>query len=96
MKPSIVAKLEVLQERCEEVEVLLGDPSIISNQARFRALSKEYAQLSDVTNCFQRWCQVQEDIHTAEHLLKDPEMRDMAQDELRASRASREQLEQQL
>ncbi|WP_074012913.1 peptide chain release factor 1 [Candidatus Sodalis sp. SoCistrobi] len=96
MKSSIVAKLEALQERREEVEVLLGDPGVIADQVRFRALSKEYAQLSDVTRCFQHWRQVQEDIHTAEHLLQDPEMRDMAQEELLASRASRDQLEQQL
>ncbi|AHF74202.1 Peptide chain release factor 1 [Candidatus Sodalis pierantonius str. SOPE] len=96
MKPTIVAKLEALQERREEVEVLLGDPGVIADQARFRVLSKEYAQLSDVTNCFQRWRQVQEDIHTAEHLQQDPEMRDMAQEELLASRANRERLEQQL
>lgn len=92
----MVAKLEALQERREEVEVLLGDLGVIADKVRFRVLSKEYAQLSDLINCFQRWCQVKEDIHTAEYLLQDPEMRDMAQEELQASRASRERLEQQL
>ncbi|TCV99690.1 peptide chain release factor 1 [Biostraticola tofi] len=96
MKPSIVAKLEALQERHEEVEVLLGDAGVITDQDRFRALSKEYAQLTDVTACFQRWQQVQEDILTAEMLLDDPEMRDMAQDELRQAKVIHEQLEQQL
>ncbi|MGL4958990.1 MAG: peptide chain release factor 1, partial [Plesiomonas sp.] len=49
MKPSIVAKLEALLERHEEVQAMLGEPSIITDQNRFRALSKEYAQLTDVT-----------------------------------------------
>ncbi|HEY0211384.1 PCRF domain-containing protein, partial [Acerihabitans sp.] len=96
MKPSIVAKLEALQERQEEVEVLLGDAGIINDQDRFRALSKEYAQLTDVTASFKRWQQVQEDIHTAEAMLDDPEMRDMAQEELKESKALQEELEQQL
>ncbi len=96
MKPSIVAKLEALQERHEEVEVLLGDAGVITDQDRFRALSKEYAQLTDVTACFQRWQQVQDDILTAELLLDDPEMREMAQDELRQAKSIQEQLEQQL
>ncbi|MGP4123282.1 MAG: peptide chain release factor 1 [Sodalis sp. (in: enterobacteria)] len=96
MRSSIVAKLEALQEHREEVEVLLGDPRVISDQARLRALSKEYAHLSDVTNCFQRWRQVQEAIHSAEHLSQDPEMRNMAQEELQSSRANLEQLAKQL
>lgn len=53
---------------------------------RFRALSREYAQLSDVSRCFTDWQQVQEDIETAQMMLDDPEMREMAQDELREAK----------
>ena len=96
MKPSIVAKLEALLERHEEVQAMLGEPSVIADQERFRALSKEYAQLTDVVKCFRDWQQAQEDLLTAEELLDDPEMRDMAQDELNAAKNSIEQLEQEL
>ncbi len=96
MKPSIVAKLEALQERHEEVQALLGDAGVIADQDRFRALSREYAQLTDVSRCFLEWRQVQEDLETAEMMLDDPEMREMAQEELKQARASSEALEQQL
>ena len=96
MKPSIVAKLEALYERHEEVQALLGDAQTIADQERFRALSREYAQLSDVSRCFTDWQQVQEDIETAQMMLDDPEMREMAQDELREAKEKSEQLEQQL
>ncbi|QCR35929.1 peptide chain release factor 1 [Nissabacter sp. SGAir0207] len=96
MKPSIVAKLEALQERHEEVQAMLGDAGVIADQERFRALSREYAQLTDVTRCFQHWRQVQDDLQTAEMMLEDPEMRDMAQDEIKQARAALEELEQQL
>lgn len=86
MKPSIVAKLEALHERHEEVQALLGDAGTIADQDRFRALSREYAQLSDVSRCFTDWQQVQEDIETAQMMLDDPEMREMAQDELREAK----------
>ncbi|MGL5761882.1 MAG: peptide chain release factor 1, partial [Plesiomonas shigelloides] len=46
--------------------------------------------------CFRDWQQAQEDLSTAEELLDDPEMRDMAQDELNAAKNSIEQLEQEL
>ena len=96
MKTSIVAKLEALQERHEEVEAMLGDASVIADQERFRALSREYAQLTDVSKCFRQWQQVQEDMATAELMLSDAEMRDMAMDELKIARAQSEELEQQL
>ncbi|HBV39791.1 MAG TPA: peptide chain release factor 1 [Erwinia sp.] len=96
MKPSIVAKLEALQERHEEVEAMLGDAGVIADQERFRALSREYAQLTDVSQCFRRWQQNQDDIATAEEMLNDAEMRDMAQEELKEAREVCEQLEQEL
>ncbi|KEA53570.1 peptide chain release factor 1 [Mangrovibacter sp. MFB070] len=96
MKPSIVAKLEALDERHEEVQALLGDAATIADQDRFRALSREYAQLADVSRCFQQWQQNAEDIETAESLLSDPEMREMAQEELDQARKMQESLEQQL
>ena len=43
MKSSIVAKLEALYERHEEVQALLGDAATIADQDKFRALSREYA-----------------------------------------------------
>ncbi|OQP34987.1 peptide chain release factor 1 [Pantoea latae] len=96
MKTSIVAKLEALQERHEEVEAMLGDASVIADQDRFRALSREYAQLTDVTQCFRAWQRTQDDIDTAQLMLEDAEMRDMAQEELQQARAESERLEQQL
>jgi peptide chain release factor 1 len=96
MKSSIVAKLEALQERHEEVQALLGDAEVIADQTRFRALSREYAQLSDVSRCFLQWQQIQQDIETAQEMLADPDMREMAQEELDSSRARSEELAHQL
>ena len=52
MKPSIISKLETLQERYEEVQALLSDAAVIADQNRFRTLSKEYAQLTDICHIF--------------------------------------------
>lgn len=96
MKSSIISKLENLKERYEEVEALLSDPTVIADQNRFRALSKEYAQLTDVVTCFGQWQQSQEDIEAAQLMLDDPEMRDMAQEELDNANQNIEALETQL
>lgn len=95
MKDSIIAKLESLKERYEELEALLGDVSVISDQDKFRAYSKEYSQLEEVVKCFNRWTQLNQNIEEAEILLDDPEMKEMAQMEIEESKAEIEEVEQQ-
>ena len=94
MKASILTKLETLVERYEEVQHLLGDPDVIGDQNKFRALSKEYSQLEEVTKCFQAYQQAQEDLAAAEEMANedDAEMREMAQEEIKEAKATIEQL----
>ncbi|MGM0524877.1 MAG: peptide chain release factor 1 [Pseudomonadota bacterium] len=98
MNPSIERKLEGLLERYQEVQALLGDAGVISDQNRFRALSKEYSQLEEVVDTFERYKQAQEDLSAAQEMAgdDDPEMREMAAEELREGETRVEQLEQQL
>jgi len=95
MKASIKAKLDHIQERYEEVGVLLGDASVISDQNQFRKLSKEYAELEPVVECYKEYQQVLENIEEAEELLKDADadMREMAEEERREGVSQREALE---
>ena len=48
MKASLLNKLEILQDRFEELTALLGDAEVISDQTRFRAYSREYAEVEPV------------------------------------------------
>ncbi|USD64641.1 peptide chain release factor 1 [Vibrio sp. SCSIO 43136] len=98
MKPSIMTKLQTLVERYEEVQHLLGDPEIIGDQNKFRALSKEYSQLEEVTKCFQAYEQAQEDLEAAQEMAKedDPEMREMAQEEIKEAKVNIEKLADEL
>ncbi len=98
MKASILTKLETLVERYEEVQHLLGDPDVIGNQDKFRALSREYSQLEEVTKCFQAYQQAQEDLVAAEEMANedDEEMREMAQEEIKGAKATIERLTDEL
>jgi peptide chain release factor 1 len=98
MKPSVVQKLETLVERFEEVQALLSDPVVIGDQNRFRALSKEYAQLEDVVRSFREYQDAQGDLTSAHEMLQedDAEMREMAQEEIKAAKAQIDTLEQEL
>lgn len=89
MKESVYHKLETIEERYEEVQALLSDPSVISDQNRFRELSKEYSELEGVVKTFLAFKEAHEDILAAEEMLKDsnPDMREMAQEEFKEAKA---------
>jgi peptide chain release factor 1 len=98
MKPSIHNKLEAISDRLEEISALLADPDVMSDQNQFRDLSKEYAQIDPVVQCFNRYTQNQNDHSEAEAMLKDedPDMREMGADELKTAKAQQEALELEL
>ncbi len=95
MKPSIQNKLENLVDRLEEISHLLSDPKVMGDQNRFRDLSKEYAQLEPVVQCFQQYQRTGEDIAAAEAMMQDddPEMREMGEEERRTAKETQAALE---
>jgi len=98
MKKSVYQKLEILVERFEEVQALLSDPHTIADQEKFRALSKEFSQLEQVTSVFNRFRSAEQDLASAEEMFKDddPDMREMAQDEYKSAKESVATLELEL
>ncbi len=84
MNPSIYNKLENLCERYEELEGLLSDADIISDQEKFRDFSKEYSELEPVVQSFSEYQKVLSDIDEAKLLQKDadPDVREMAEEEI--------------
>ncbi|OIM99848.1 peptide chain release factor 1 [Idiomarina sp. MD25a] len=98
MNPSIERKLEGLIERYEEVQALLGEPDIISDQDKFRSLSKEYSQLEEVVSAFNAYRQAQSDLSAANEMADDddPEMREMADEEITDAKQRVESLENSL
>ena len=95
MKASIQAKLESVAEQHEEIAALLGDPDIISDQNRFRELSKEYSQLEPIVSAFANYQQTDKDLLSAREMANDsdPDVRAMAEEELPELQAKLDNLE---
>ncbi len=93
MKPSLRGKLDQIAERFEEITALLADPEIQNDQRQFRALGQEYAQLEPVVEAYRRYVGNEEDIASARELLADPEMADLAQEELAGAEQLKSELE---
>ena len=96
MTPSLRRKLEALAERHEEVGRLLADSGVIADNARFRALSKEYSQLDPVVVSLAEHGQAQRNLAAAQALRDDPEMRELAEQEIPVAQARIAELEAEL
>jgi len=74
MKQELLNKLTSLQMRFEELTALLADASTIANQDKFRAYSKEYADLEPLVTVLNNYQQAQDDLVSAEELLSDEDL----------------------
>ena len=98
MKESLHLKLEKLLERQEELEGLLSDPEIISNQNKFRVLSQEYAEIRPIMICFNQYLKITKNIENSHDMLKedDNEIRELAEEELKKAEGESRKLENEL
>jgi peptide chain release factor 1 len=87
MKASMLAKLSRLEERLEEVSALLNAEEATRDLAEYRKLNREHAELAEVVEHFGAWKRARADRDTAEQLRDDPEMRELAAEEIAAADA---------
>ena len=97
---NIYDQLQALEDRYEELGELLSDPDIVSDTTRFMDLSKEEASTRETVAVYREYKKVLQNIEDAEEMLKDaggdPELEEMAKEELKDSKASKEEYEEKL
>ena len=81
MKESIRKSLTSLQEKASELSQQLSDPSITSDISKLTSLNKEFSEIKDVVENWANYQEIELTISDLEKLLKDEEMKDMAQEE---------------
>ena len=94
---SILEKLDGLEARYEEVSTLITDPSVIADQQRYVKLTKEYKDLDDIMKARKRYIDCLNAIKEAKDILaneKDPDMKEMAREELSENENLKPQLEE--
>lgn len=87
MKESLRLRLDQLSDRHEELTALLADVEVISDNKRFRQLSREHSDLSEITEVWTKYKQAEADIETAEAMLSDPDFKEMAVEEIKENKA---------
>ncbi|HCT73807.1 peptide chain release factor 1 [Psychrobacter aquimaris] len=99
MKESLRLRLDQMVDRYEEVTALLSDPSVISDNNKFRELSVEHSDLMDITTLWQNYVRAETDQADAEAMLKeasDPDMKEMMQEEIDNARETIVEMEEAL
>ena len=94
--PALHRKLETLSERHEELGHLLGAPEVLADAARFRELSREYAQLEPLVAALRAHEQTQRELADAEAMLDDPELGELAAADLQGLKDRLAALEQEI
>ena len=85
-------KLASEETRYEQLMAEMADPSVQSDNARFRENSKALAEIQPLVEHFRKYKEVVERISATQELLSDPDMRELAQEEMTELERSRHQL----
>ncbi|MDA0985321.1 MAG: peptide chain release factor 1 [Bacteroidetes bacterium] len=95
----MIEKLQIIQQRFDEVSDLIIQPDVITDQKRYIQLNKEYKDLSVMVEKIKAYKTLRSNIEEAEFILKeesDQEMIEMAKMELEAARAEIPTLEEEI
>lgn len=87
-------KLAAIYDRFRNLEEQLSDPSVIGDMDRFQKVNKEYKKLQPVVDAYHQYQELLGNIATAKEMLRDPEMKDMAELELEELKPEKETLEE--
>ena len=82
MKTFLRQQLERYPVRLQELDFFLQQPEVVNDMERYRALTREHAEVSEVAGHYQRFLRREADLEQAREMLEDPEMADMAREEL--------------
>ena len=92
----MLEKLKAIEARLTEVEHQLSDPSVYGDRERLTTLSREQKELTPVVSAYRAYVRASRTAEDAAAMLPDPELRELAQEELAAAKVDMERLEDEL
>ena len=92
----MIERLEATLEKYQYLENELTKPEVLSDIKKTREYSKEMSNIEDIVNCYKKYKKVLEGIEQAKEMLKDPEIGEMAKEELKALEEEKETLDGEL
>ena len=85
-------RLNNIKEKYEELKVKLSDPEVLNDFNQVKILSKEQSDLEEIVNTYNEYQKNEADIEEAKDMMDDPDLKDMASEELPLLEAKKEEL----
>jgi len=89
-------KLEAVEQRYEELTKKISDPDVIARTSEWTQYMKEHAEIEEVVLKYKEYKKVKQSLVEAEELMKDQEMKELAEEEAKADREKLPKLEEEL
>ena len=89
-------KLENVEKRYDELTKMISDPEVISNHTEWQKLMKEHASIEEIVLKFREYKKEKQAMEEAEELMKDPEMKELAEEEYYAAKEKLPKIEEEL
>ena len=89
-------KLEAVEKRYEELNAKIADPAIIANPSEWTTYMKEHAEIEEVVLKYKEYKKTKQALEEAEEMLNDPEMKDLAEEEIYENKEKIPKLEEEL
>ena len=89
-------KLEAVEQRYEELNNKIADPEVIAKTSEWTAYMKEHAEIEEVVLKYKEYKKVLKNLEEAESMLNDPEMRELAEEEVKTAKERIPALEEEL
>ena len=92
----MIERLEATLKKYQELEEELTKPEVLSDINKTRRYSKEMSDLEDIVNCYKKYKKILSDIEEAQEMTTDPELGEMAKEELKELEAEKTKLDGEL
>ncbi|MBQ0038631.1 MAG: peptide chain release factor 1 [Clostridiales bacterium] len=92
----MLEKLKKIEQRLEDVQQKLADPAVYTDRELLAKLSREQKELTPVVEVYRAYLRAESDCADALEMMADPEMKELAQEELNRAKAEKERLQEEL
>ena len=89
-------KLEAVEKRYEELNKKIADPEIIARTSEWTGYMKEHAEIEEVVLKYKEYKKVLQQLDDAEAMLSDPEMKELAEEDIKSAKEQIPKLEEEL
>ncbi len=92
----MIDRLEATLKKYEELQQELTKPEVLGDMKKTKQYSKEMADLEDIVNCYKKYKKILQNIEDSKEMIKDPELGEMAKEELKELEEQKEKLDGEL